>query len=117
MINKKDQISFIRNFLVCDGIDFFLGSGASLLAGIPSGQNLVWEFKKEIYCSENNYADVVRTLDLLLKYPGMAGHDHKTVEEFKEAYPQKLTTKMIMDFEDIKDLYRRYLESGGENDE
>ena len=54
MINKKDQISFIRNFLVCDGIDFFLGSGASLLAGIPSGQNLVWEFKKEIYCSENN---------------------------------------------------------------
>ncbi len=50
MINKKDQIAFIRNFLVCDGIDFFLGSGASLLAGIPSGQNLVWEFKKEIYC-------------------------------------------------------------------
>ena len=70
-----------------------------------------------IYCSENNYADVVRTLDLLLKYPGMAGHDHKTVEEFKEAYPQKLTTRMIMDFEDIKDLYRRYLDSGGENDE
>ena len=54
MINKNDQIAFIRNFLVCDGIDFFLGSGASLLAGIPSGQNLVWEFKKEIYCSENN---------------------------------------------------------------
>lgn len=54
MINTKDQMSFIRNFLVCDGMDFFLGSGASLSAGIPSGQNLVWEFKKEIYCSENN---------------------------------------------------------------
>ena len=54
MINTKDQMSFIRNFLVCDGIDFFLGAGASLSAGIPSGQNLVWEFKKEIYCSENN---------------------------------------------------------------
>lgn len=54
MINTKDPTSFIRNFLVSSDIDFFLGSGASLLAGIPSGQNLVWQFKKEIYCSENN---------------------------------------------------------------
>ena len=54
MIQEKDQISFIRNYLISDDIDFFLGSGASLLAGIPSGQNLVWQFKKEIYCSENN---------------------------------------------------------------
>src|SRR5574344_617576 len=54
MIREKDQTSFIRNFLVSNNIDFFLGSGASLLAGIPSGQNLVWQFKKEIYCSENN---------------------------------------------------------------
>lgn len=53
-MREKDQISFIRNFLVSNNIDFFLGSGASLLAGIPSGQNLVWQFKKEIYCSENN---------------------------------------------------------------
>ena len=50
MIQEKDQISFIRNYLISDDIDFFLGSGASLLAGIPSGQNLVWQFKKEIYC-------------------------------------------------------------------
>ena len=54
MIQEKDQTSFIRNYLISDDIDFFLGSGASLLAGIPSGQNLVWQFKKEIYCSENN---------------------------------------------------------------
>lgn len=54
MINTKDPTSFIRNFLLSSDIDFFLGSGASLLAGIPSGQNLVWQFKKEIYCSENN---------------------------------------------------------------
>ena len=50
MINTKDPTSFIRNFLLSSDIDFFLGSGASLLAGIPSGQNLVWQFKKEIYC-------------------------------------------------------------------
>ncbi len=54
MINTKDPTSFIRNFLLSSDIDFFLGSGASLLAGIPSGQNLVWQLKKEIYCSENN---------------------------------------------------------------
>ena len=48
MINTKDPTSFIRNFLVSSDIDFFIGSGASLLAGIPSGQNLVWQFKKEI---------------------------------------------------------------------
>lgn len=52
-MREKDQTAFIRNFLVSNDIDFFLGSGASLLAGIPSGQNLVWEFKKEIYCTEN----------------------------------------------------------------
>jgi len=32
-------------------MSFFLGSGASVQAGIPSGSSLVWEFKKEIYCS------------------------------------------------------------------
>lgn len=53
-MREKDQTAFIRNFLVSNDIDFFLGSGASLLAGIPSGQNLVWEFKKEIYCTENS---------------------------------------------------------------
>ena len=54
MINTKDSTSFIRNFLVSSDIDFFLGAGASLSAGIPSGQNLIWQFKKEIYCSENS---------------------------------------------------------------
>ena len=54
MVREKDQNSFVRNFLVTDNIDFFLGSGASVSAGIPSGQNLIWHFKKEIYCSENS---------------------------------------------------------------
>lgn len=52
-MREKDQSSFIRNFFAINNIDFFLGSGASLLTGIPSGQNLVWQFKKEIYCTEN----------------------------------------------------------------
>lgn len=34
-------------------IDFFLGSGASAQAGIPTGGTMIWEFKRELYCTEN----------------------------------------------------------------
>lgn len=34
-------------------IDFFLGAGASIQSGIPTGGNLVWHFKRELYCIEN----------------------------------------------------------------
>lgn len=33
-------------------MDFFFGSGTSIQSGIPTGSGLVWDFKKEIYCSE-----------------------------------------------------------------
>lgn len=35
-------------------IDFFLGSGASAQAGIPTGGTMVWDFKRLLYCSENH---------------------------------------------------------------
>jgi len=55
MIKKLDMPTFIRQFKIMDNgiIDFFLGSGASVQAGIPTGTGLVWEFKREIYCTEN----------------------------------------------------------------
>lgn len=48
------QEQFIRNFSVmADGeVDFFLGAGASLASGIPTGGDLIWEFKRTLYCSE-----------------------------------------------------------------
>lgn len=48
------QKQFIRNFSVmADGeVDFFLGAGASIASGIPTGGDLIWEFKRNIYCSE-----------------------------------------------------------------
>lgn len=48
------QEQFIRNFTVmADGeVDFFLGSGASISSGIPTGRDLIWEFKRSIYCTE-----------------------------------------------------------------
>lgn len=52
MINQEQ---FIRNFSVmADGeVDFFLGAGASIASGIPTGADLIWEFKRTIFCSEN----------------------------------------------------------------
>lgn len=34
-------------------IDIFLGAGASVTSGIPTGGDLVWYFKKKIYCDTN----------------------------------------------------------------
>ncbi|MDR2758481.1 MAG: hypothetical protein LBB78_03785 [Spirochaetaceae bacterium] len=43
MIKNIDQSAFLRNFkvLMPNMIDFFLGSGASIQAGIPTGSELV----------------------------------------------------------------------------
>lgn len=48
------QEQFIRNFnVMADGeVDFFIGAGASIASGIPTGGDLIWEFKRNIYCSE-----------------------------------------------------------------
>lgn len=48
------QIQFTRNFIAMADkeVDFFLGAGASIASGIPSGADLVWEFKRLIYCTE-----------------------------------------------------------------
>ena len=53
------QEQMIRNFCVMnDGeIDFFLGAGASVQSGIPTGGGFVWNFKREIYCTENNISN------------------------------------------------------------
>ena len=48
------QEQFIRNFSVMANgeVDFFLGAGASIASGIPTGGDLIWEFKRSLYCSE-----------------------------------------------------------------
>ena len=53
MIRQLELSQFLRNFKIYSKgqISVFLGSGASVQAGIPSGAALVWEFKKMIYCS------------------------------------------------------------------
>lgn len=67
------------------------------------------------YCATNKEADIVHILKLLEKHGGMPNHDEELLTEFKEHYPKTLTVKMIHNFEDIKDIYSEYLESGVEN--
>lgn len=69
MINNLllDENEFVRNFLVLKNgdIDIFLGAGASISSGIPTGQDLIWYFKKQIYCTENNISpDRFRDLNI-----------------------------------------------------
>jgi NAD-dependent SIR2 family protein deacetylase len=53
MIRQFELPQFLRYLKICPSgqMSFFLGSGASVQAGIPTGSTFVWEFKKEIYCS------------------------------------------------------------------
>lgn len=52
-----------------------------------------------IFCADNNPTDVFHTIELLNKYP------------------EKITVPLLHKYFDIKDLYKKYLESGGEYDE
>ena len=38
-------------------IDIFLGAGASIGSGIPTGQEMVWYFKRKLYCTENKISE------------------------------------------------------------
>ena len=51
-----NQATLIRYLSVMNNgeIDFFLGSGASAQAGIPTGGTMIWDFKRELHCTENN---------------------------------------------------------------
>jgi NAD-dependent SIR2 family protein deacetylase len=47
---------FVRLYpLRAKNIAWFFGAGTSVSAGLPSAGDLVWEFKRRIYCSEQGY--------------------------------------------------------------
>ena len=56
---------FLRSFEIkpSDSMSFFFGAGSSMQAGIPGTSQLVWHFKRKIYCSirkerEDKYKDL-----------------------------------------------------------
>lgn len=80
MSNYLNMASFLRNFNIMNNgdIDFFLGSGASVQAGIPTGGGMVWEFKREIYCTETE-TSCEKFKDLQSQYA------QKTLQEYFDA--------------------------------
>lgn len=81
------QEQFIRNFSVMAAgeVDFFLGAGASIASGIPSGGDLIWEFKRTLYCSECGIS-IEKYKDLALP------STRRTLQEYfeqKEGYPEQ----------------------------
>lgn len=55
LVHKIDYKSFLRSFEIrpMESLGLFLGAGASVQAGIPTGGALIWEFKRKLYCQDN----------------------------------------------------------------
>lgn len=90
-----DKSVFLRAFKVIpqNSFDIFLGSGASIAAGIPSGGELVWHFKREILIGENKI-DAKRVADLKIDSNKQLIQSYFNTEEEKK----------------IKNLYSHYFE-------
>jgi hypothetical protein len=87
-------------------MDFLLGSGTSVQAGIPSGGALVWEFKRMLYCTvngmrEERFKDLEseRNRQILQEYcDSQHGYPHRDAADeynfyFEKCYPSSLDRK------------------------
>lgn len=55
-LNENDILEIFN--VNSDGeITLLLGAGASVSSDIPSGQDMIWDFKRKIYCRENNISE------------------------------------------------------------
>ena len=90
-----DKNVFLRGFKVVpkSSFDLFLGSGTSIAAGIPSGGELIWYFKKEILNAEGKI-------------------DGKKIKDLRVESNKKLIQGFFDDAEEskIENLYSYYFE-------
>ena len=109
MITKEQLVRTI-NVMKPGELDFFLGAGASVNSGIPSGGDLVWYFKRLIYCNENRvsvekYKDLYlpSTRDMLQAYFDKKGtyppkYDSGEYSRyFQECYPIAIARQRFID--------------------
>ncbi|MCM1270288.1 MAG: SIR2 family protein [Ruminococcus flavefaciens] len=55
-LSMEEYIRTIEN--ISDGtLSLFLGAGASIQSGIPSAGDMIWEFKRKLYCSANQISE------------------------------------------------------------
>ncbi len=114
-MNVIDKNTFLRSFKVLpdDSYDLLLGSGASVNSGIPTGGELIWHFKREIFCVEKGiHTDKYRDLQIeanrkqIQQYFEDRGDGDKEIKNeyshyFEECYPDPLVRE-----EYIKKLVR-----------
>lgn len=106
------QDQFIRNYSVMASgeVDFFLGAGASIASGIPTGGDLIWEFKRTLYCSEcgistEKYKDLAlpstrRTLQDYFDRKGGYPEQHAPAEYsyyFEQCYSDPLARRRFIE--------------------
>lgn len=56
IFSMKEYIRMMKSF-DRENISVFLGAGASVQSQIPSAKDLVWQFKRTLYCNENNMSE------------------------------------------------------------
>ncbi len=55
-LSMEEYIRTIEN--IPDGVlSLFLGAGASIQSGVPSASDMVWEFKRKLYCTANKISE------------------------------------------------------------
>ena len=63
-MREVDLPTFLRSFaLKGPQIMWFLGAGTSVTSGVPTANDLVWQFKRAIFCTEEK-VPLVRCRDL-----------------------------------------------------
>ncbi|WP_026808685.1 SIR2 family protein [Arenibacter latericius] len=107
-MRKIDRDTFIRSFKVLSdqSFDLFLGSGASVNSGIPSGGDLVWHFKREILSSKKiingkKFTDlkIEANKQIIQNYFEQRGDSNIAnpySHYFKECYPDSLVRKEFL---------------------
>jgi hypothetical protein len=102
---------FLRSFKVRpkNSISIFLGAGSSVQAGVPSGGQLVWHFKRTIFCqetkthedkfkdleSERNRTIIQEHFDLKGGYPDQYSKDEYSFY-FEKCYPESIDRKFFL---------------------
>ena len=110
-MKKIEYAEFIRAFKVIpnSGLGFFLGSGCSVSSGIPTGNQLIWEFKRSIYCSSQSVSEelfsdlgLLSNRNKIQHYFDQLGNAPKVGAEieysyyFEKCYPQSIHRKMFL---------------------
>ena len=110
-MNTIEYNEFLRSFSVRPNgsLDFFLGAGASVQAGIPSGWALIWEFKRTLYCqankikeekfkdleSERNRNTIQSYFNLQSGYPALYSPEEYSFY-FEKCHPNAMDRKFFM---------------------